>query len=128
VAGNNISKGGPGNNNIKVGDGGVKFRSQWPEEDKENWEWMQEHRIDPKTGKILPDPEGEVVGVEHYGPEAARLRRILGAGGVGSGNTVGGLGQAAREAGEGWLRRWKWWIITGFVAYLVVSRVLLGGD
>ena len=76
------------------------------------------------TGKILPDPEGDAV---HYGAEAAKLRRILGAGG-GSG-TVGGLGQAAREAGQGWLGRWKWWLLSGFLTYLVVSRVLLpGGD
>jgi ubiquitin-conjugating enzyme E2 J2 len=122
--GNNISKSGPGIANIKAGDGGIKFRGEWPDEDNENWEWIKDNKIDPKTGKILPDPEGEVV---HYGPEAAKLRRILGAGG-GSGGTVGGLGQAAREAGQGWIARWKWWILGAFVAYLVVSRGLLGGE
>ena len=122
--GNNISKQGSGANNIKAGDGGRKFREEYPDEDRENWKWIGENKIDPKTGKILPDPEGEAA--VHYGQEAAKLRRILGAGG-GSG-TVGGLGQAAREAGQGWLGRWKWWLLGGFLTYLVVSRVLLGGE
>ena len=122
--GNTVSsKTGPGINNIKAGDGGVKFRAEWPDEDKENWEWIQGNRIDPRTGKAIPDPEGEAV---HYGAEAAKLRRILGAGG--GSNTVGGLGQAAREAGQGWLGRWKWWLLGGFVTYLLVSRVILGDD
>ena len=123
VAGTNVGKGGPGTANIKAGDGGSKFRGEWPEEDGGNWEWIRENKIDAKTGKIVPDREGEVV---HYGPEAAKLRRILGAGG--GSQTVGGLGQAAREAGQGWLGRWKWWILGAFVTYLVVSRVLLVGE
>lgn len=121
VAGNNVGKGGAGAANIKAGDGGVKFRSQWPDEDKENWEWIRETRIDPKTGKILPDPEGETV---HYGPEAAKLRKILGGGGN-SGATVGNLGEAMRDVGQGWLMRWRWPLLGAFVAYLVITRVLM---
>jgi ubiquitin-conjugating enzyme E2 J2 len=115
--GNNIGKSGPGVANIRVGDGGVKFRFEWPDEDKENWTWIEENRIDPATGKILPDPEGEVL---ECSAEATRLRRILGSG------SKTGLGQVAREAGEGWFGRWKWWLMGGFVAYLVVSRMILG--
>lgn len=36
--------------NVKVGDGGAKFRAEWPEVDKENWQWMTENKIDPTTG------------------------------------------------------------------------------
>lgn len=123
-AGNNISaKTGAKAGNIKAGDGGAKFRSEWPEQDEENWEWIRENRIDPTTGKVLPDPEGEIV---QCTPEAARIRRILGGGGSGSnsGAVVGGLGQAAREAGRGWVGRWKWWIFGAFVTYLVLSRMV----
>src|SRR4051812_15881277 len=36
--------------NIKAGDGGVKFRAEWPELDQENWKWMKDNKIDPMTG------------------------------------------------------------------------------
>ena len=26
---------------VKAGDGGVKFRAEWAEEDKANWTWME---------------------------------------------------------------------------------------
>lgn len=124
MSGNNISaKTGAKAGNIKAGDGGRKFRSEWPDEDEENWEWIRENRLDPATGKALPDPEGEVV---QCTPEAARIRRILGAGG--NSGTVGGLGQAAKEAGRGWVGRWKWWIVGVFVTYVVLSRIVFRQD
>lgn len=46
-----------GNGAIKAGDGGKKFRSEWPELDAENWRWMKEARIDVMTGAVLPKPE-----------------------------------------------------------------------
>ena len=48
-----------GNGAIKAGDGGKKFRSEWPELDAENWQWMKEARIDVTTGIVLPRPETE---------------------------------------------------------------------
>jgi len=108
--------------NIKAGDGGVKFRTEWPEEDTANWKWMQEHRIDPQTGRILPDPDGIPFPCS---PEAAALRRTLGASAAGVGAVVQG-GQAARAAGQGWWvsRKRRLWIIFGcFVLYVLLVRV-----
>ena len=42
--------------NVKAGDGGAKFRAEWPEMDKENWKWMKENRIDPATGNVMQEP------------------------------------------------------------------------
>jgi len=107
--------------NIKAGDGGVKFRAEWPEEDKENWAWIAQHRIDPVTGRMLPDEDGEPI---NCSPETKTLRRILGGSTAGVGAVVQG-GQAARDAGQGWVWRNKLWIVGGcLVVYLVVARVL----
>ncbi|OAP59930.1 hypothetical protein AYL99_04932 [Fonsecaea erecta] len=105
--------------NIKVGDGGAKFRAEFPDEDKENWIWMKEHRIDPATGGMLPDEEGEEV---NCSPETRALRRILG-GSTGVGVVVQG-GQAARDAGQGWIWRNKMKIIAGcIVVYFMLARI-----
>ncbi|KAI1618622.1 ubiquitin-conjugating enzyme E2 J2 [Exophiala viscosa] len=109
--------------NIKAGDGGVKFRAEFPDEDKENWEWIAEHRIDPATGRILPDPEGETI---NCSPETKALRRILG-GSTGVGAVVQG-GQAARDAGQGWIWRNKVWLLGScLIVYVMLSRVLTAG-
>ena len=105
---------------IKAGDGGVKFRAEWPEIDEENWKWIKENRIDPKSGRILPDPEGVVV---QCSPEAAALRRRLGGTTSGVGAVMQGS-QAARHAGQSWLRRNKIWVALGVVfAYVLVARI-----
>lgn len=111
--------------NIKAGDGGVKFRAEWPDEDKANWEWIAQHRIDAVTGRMLPDEEGEPV---NCSPETKTLRRILGGSTTGVGAVVQG-GQAARDAGQGWVWRNKLWILSGcFVVYLMLARVFSDGD
>ena len=43
---------------VKAGDGGVKFRAEWPELDSENFDWMDKNGIDPATGELLSSPEG----------------------------------------------------------------------
>ena len=78
---------------------------------------MQENNIDPKTGQIMPSPEGEVLDCS---AEATRLRKILG------GGSTAGLGQAAREVEAGWIGRYKWWMVGLLLAYMVVSRMVLG--
>lgn len=126
VAGNVISGSkGSSNNNIKAGDGGRKFRDEWEEIDSENWAWMEEVGVDPATGRVLEQPVtaenvdgGALQKQQECGPEIARLRDVLG------GGTGTSLGQAAREAGEGWVGRWKWWLVAGFVVYVVATRVV----
>jgi ubiquitin-conjugating enzyme E2 J2 len=118
---------GPGSNNIKAGDGGKKFRDEWAEEDTQNWDWMEEVGVDPASGRVAAaeELEDEAREASECGPEIAKLRKILRGGANGSGVT---LGQAAREAGESWLGRWKWYLLTGFVAYVIASRVIFVGD
>jgi ubiquitin-conjugating enzyme E2 J2 len=109
--------------NIKAGDGGVKFRSEWGELDAENWKWIKENHIDPKTGKILPDTSEAT---QECSPEAAALRRTLGSTpGVG---TVAQAGQAARDAGQGWIRRNKVWIAVGALFTYVILARIFGGE
>jgi len=72
---------------VKAGDGGVKFRAEWPELDAENWNWMRETRIDPATGILIPDPDASTSSPCSH--EAAALRRGPGGSGV-VGAVVGG--------------------------------------
>lgn len=103
--------------NIKAGDGGVKFRAEWPDEDAENWKWIEENRVDPKTGKCIPDPEGQVI---QCSPETAALRRLLG----GSGGALATGGGVVREAGQGWLTKQRLYYIGGaFMLYVILMRI-----
>lgn len=105
--------------NIKAGDGGAKFRFEWPELDAENWEWIKEHKVDPATGRILPDTSGAI---QQCSPEAAVLRRRLG-GSAGVGAVVH-EGRAARRAGQSWLRRNKFWVAAGVIfTWVLLARV-----
>lgn len=105
---------------IKAGDGGAKFRQEWPELDAENWRWMKENKIDPATG--MPQAP-QVDGHGACAPEAAALRRRpVGSGSLGA--VVEG-GQVARDAGQGWLSRNKYIIGAVFLfGYVLVTRVL----
>lgn len=88
---------------VKAGDGGVKFRAEWPELDAENWEWMRRNRVDAATGQVLPSAEGEGEGsAGQCSPEVAALRR-----GPGGTAGLGDAGRAARDAGRGWVSRHK---------------------
>ena len=106
--------------NIKAGDGGAKFRQEWPELEQENWDWMKRHDIDPTTGKPRPLQDTTM----QCSPETAALRRTLG----GSASGVGGLmhgGQVAREAGQGWMSRHKLWIGVGAIfVWVLIARIL----
>ncbi len=53
--GSHAKAGGPAQKgNVKAGDGGAKFRSEWPDVDAANWTWMREQRVDTATGNKLP--------------------------------------------------------------------------
>ncbi len=107
---------------IKAGDGGVKFRAEWPELDEENWKWMKENRIDPATGNVVPDPDAPHP--NGCSPETAALRRRPTGSAAGLGAVVEG-GQAARDVGQSWIRRHK--LVVGAVAlfsYVILARLL----
>ncbi|ORY14318.1 ubiquitin-conjugating enzyme/RWD-like protein [Clohesyomyces aquaticus] len=106
---------------IKAGDGGAKFRFEWPEIDEENCKWMKEKRINPQTGLPLP------LQSQHgpCSPEVAGLRRRPG-GSATSG--VGAVVQGGQVARDSWLSRNKWRIVFGTLfTYILVARMLGDG-
>ena len=108
---------------VKAGDGGVKFRAEWPELDAENWKWMRDVKIDPATGNLIPDPDDASSSSSACSPEAAALRRGPGGSGV-VGAVVGG-GQAAREAGRSWVGRHKFMVgVMVVVGYVLLARLM----
>jgi ubiquitin-conjugating enzyme E2 J2 len=105
---------------IRAGDGGVKFRAEWPLVDEDNWKYMKDRRIDPATGNVVP------VGAQlSCTPTANALRRRLtGSGNSGPATVVGGA-QVAREAGQSWLGRNKFYIVLGLIfSYVLAARIL----
>ena len=110
--------------NVKAGDGGAKFKTEFPEVHEDNAQWIEHHRIDLATGRMLPDEEGQEI---NCSPETKALRRILG-GSTGVGAVVQG-GQAARNAGQGWIWRHKLWILAGcLVMYVMLARIFGEGE
>ena len=106
---------------VKAGDGGVKFRAEWPELDSENFDWMTKHHVDPKTGNLVPDEAGKMA-TECSAEVAALIRGPRGSGGLG---VVRDGSQAARAAGRGWLARHKWMVIfIVMIIWVLVSRIL----
>lgn len=110
-----------GINNVKAGDGGLKFRAEWPELDQENWKWMKDNRIDTNTGQIIPDPNAAAT---KCSPETSALRRRPNGSAPGIGVVMEG-GHVAREAGQSWARRNKIWIgIAIAFGYALLMRVV----
>ena len=105
---------------VKAGDGGVKFRAEWPDLEAENWEWMKRNNIDPATGQIMQTTaEGSSSGA--CSSEVAALRR----GPAGSAVGLGDAGRAARDAGGGWLWRNKYLVVfAAMVGWVTLQRLL----
>jgi ubiquitin-conjugating enzyme E2 J2 len=122
TGGGSHSRGGDGTfqrGNIKAGDGGAKFRSEWPELDEENWKWMKERNVDASTGHVIVEA-GAACSPEAM---AALRRRPVGSNG-GLGAVVEG-GQAARNVGQSWLRRHKLFVGAVLVfGYVLLARYL----
>lgn len=115
-----VAKTAKGINNVKAGDGGLKFRTEWPELDQENWTWMKEHRIDTNTGQILPDPNAPT----KCSPETNAFRRRPNGSAPGLGAVMEG-GHVAREAGQGWASRNRLWIgLAVLFGYALLSRLV----
>ncbi|KAH8732339.1 ubiquitin-conjugating enzyme/RWD-like protein [Phaeosphaeriaceae sp. PMI808] len=104
---------------IKAGDGGAKFRAEWPEVDEENFKWMKEKRIDLTTGL----PRSTQSSQPHCSPDVAGLRRRPGASA-----TVVQDAQIARDAGQGWVSRNRWKLLFGTMfLYILTARALGDG-
>ncbi len=116
--GSHVKAGGPAQKgNVKAGDGGAKFKSEWPEVDKENWEWMKEHRVDPATGNRTT-AEGVSCGPQ-----------------LGIAATSGNQAQAVvdavmqgRGAGRGWISRNRLYLAGAAIfVYVLIARLLGDG-
>ncbi|KAI7278623.1 ubiquitin-protein ligase [Hortaea werneckii] len=100
-------------------DGGAKFREEWPEEDEENWKWMEENQIDPKTGDSLKaaavqDAQEQQSGVTESAQKAA---------------PASGAGQkqahTAQVADQGWLgKNWGKVAIAAVFIYVLAARMM----
>jgi ubiquitin-conjugating enzyme E2 J2 len=107
-----------GVDSIRTGDGGVKFRAEWPEVDEANWKSMTDRKIDPRNGLIIKEsatPASCAPGADALRRTAARI------------NSHGGVienAQNARNAGQGWLGRNRWAVVIGvLVVYALLARV-----
>jgi ubiquitin-conjugating enzyme E2 J2 len=101
---------------IKAGDGGKRFREEWPEEDAENWKWMQENEIDPQTG-------AKYVAGGHDANGTAQSA----AGTSVESPTASAVEKAASEAknAQSWFARNKMYVIGGVLfVYVAAARLL----
>lgn len=112
---------------IKAGDGGARFRSEWPDLDTANHKWMKENRIDPLTGNVLPDPAAASSGGStNKNCAPVTLRRPLANSGGGA-TAAGAVDNAA--AGRSWLARNKIWIGAVLVfGYVLIARIVGDGE
>ncbi|KAI5307379.1 Yip1 member 7 [Ascosphaera pollenicola] len=107
--------------NVKAGDGGLKFRSEWPEHDKQNWKWMEDNHIDAATGLAVPTSDAPAP--SSCSPEGSALRKRLSTSTSGL-NAVVDRGQAARDAGESWFKRNRLWIgLAVIFGYAILVRI-----
>ncbi|EHK44041.1 uncharacterized protein TrAtP1_008510 [Trichoderma atroviride] len=105
--------------NVKAGDGGAKFRSEWPEVDAENWEWMRKHKIDAATGA---KPDGD--NGSSCGPQLG----IAGSSGNQAQAVVDAVVQQ-RDAGRGWLFRNKLLVAGAAIfIYVLIARLVSGNE
>lgn len=114
--GSHLKAGGPAlKGNVKAGDGGAKFKSEWPELDAENRAWMKEHGIDEATGCKI---------------DTASCAPQLGIA-AGSGHQAHAVVDAVlqqRDAGQGFLARNKLLLVGGAIFIWVFIARLLSGD
>ena len=80
---------------------------------------MEQHQIDPQTGKSLVQPHQQ----PSCSPEADALRRRANGTTAGLGVVVEG-GREVGAAGQGFIRRNAWYIVAGMLfAYVLVTRM-----
>lgn len=104
--------------NVKLGDGGAKFRGEWAAVDAENWEWMKKHKVDPVTGSRAGGDNGTSC--------APQLGGIAGTSGHQAQAVVDVVVQQ-RDAGRGWIYRNKLVVAGGAIfLYVLIARLMSG--
>ena len=112
------SKAPAGKGNVKAGDGGAKFKAEWPELDAENWEWIEKNKIDPASGARTADDSGA-----SCGPQLG----IAGTSGHQTQAVVDAVVQQ-RDAGRGWIYRNKLLVAGAAIFMYVLVARLVSGD
>lgn len=117
TGGGSLSKNPASKGNVKVGDGGAKFRSEWAQLDAENWEWMKAHKVDSVTGNRAGGENGA-----SCGPQLG----IAGTSGHQAQAVVDAVVQQ-RDAGRGWIYRNKL-VVAGaaIFIYVLIARLMSG--
>ncbi|CAD6506395.1 BgTH12-07321 [Blumeria graminis f. sp. triticale] len=97
--------------NVKAGDGGAKFRTEWPDVDQENWNWLREKKIDPLTGNTIADPASKSSTSESTSTSLQRS----------------GRNQVVVGEGRGWVGRNKL-LLAGCIifTYVLIARLWRG--
>lgn len=100
---------------IKAGDGGQKFKEHWPEEDEENWKWMEKEQIDPQTGRSL------ILQQQVQKQEAAAAATTA----APTNGPAAAATNTANAAPQSWLSKNKWYIVAAALfAYVLAARAL----
>lgn len=130
----NTSGSGPTGRGVGWGDMGNRFRNEWPEVDRENWDWVHEKRINPATGIVMPaaaaavaagvsrNANGRGVGGVNDQETSVRRRPVPGAASVPASTAAAGV---VVKRGESWARRHK--VLVGAIVlliYVFVVRIL----
>jgi len=112
--------GAAGKNNIRAGDGGAKFRQEWPELDEENWKWMRENKIDPATGNKVVEPSTAPAPATPCGPQLG-----LPAGSGHQAHAVVDAVRQQRDAGQSWIFQNKLFLAGAAIfIYVLIARLV----
>ena len=101
---------------VKAGDGGAKFRAEWPDVDAANWEWMKENGVDLATGARAQS------GSASCGPQL-----VLPSGSAHQTQAVVEAVVNRRDAGSSWFARNRLLVFGGVVFLYVLIARLVGG-
>lgn len=106
--------------NVKAGDGGAKFRSEWPDVDKANWKWMEVNGIETETGRRDATVSAAGMG-SSCGPAIAGMTS---SGSGGQAQAVVDRVVQQRDAGQGFLSRNKLYL-AGAAIFIYVLMIRL---
>lgn len=120
TGGGSSKNGTPANKgNVKAGDGGAKFREEWPDLDLENQEWMWKNGINHATGQCMDEDKENLCG-PHLSKASSSSSHQTQA-------VVDAVVQQ-RNAGRGWVSRHKVFLAGCAVLFYIVVARMLSGD
>ncbi|TGZ82269.1 UBC-like protein [Ascodesmis nigricans] len=121
--GGGSARNGAAKGNVGSGDAGKRFREQWPELDKENWEWMKKMGVDAATGgKVVAEkPVSGSTNTNVFEGRSVHRRGHVSPGVRGD----KGTSVEVVMRGESWVRRHRVWLgLAVLVVYVLLARAL----